>query len=360
MHLHLIAPFHTEVTQEYSHCAFTGLTHRFPKMVSLSGHLTTLYSNGENESEAEHHARILSRDELDALVPKNLSTEHRHTARTDSEHYRLFHERLRVALRERVQYGDIICHPFGNAHASLVSEIPQAFHLETGVGYDCDNFGAHRIFGSHAWRHYILGKYQREASDFEWAIHHYYDGEDWTVRPRHGTYLLYLGRAMASKGMAHLKTVAALSGRKVLVVGQQEPGVTQAFAHENLIFLPPVQGKERDELLGKALAVLMPTRYVEPFGGVAAEAQMCGTPVIASAFGGMTESVEHGVTGFHVHSAGDMLAAIDQVSDLDRLEISQLARRRFGLASRSKEYNKVFGLISEIPHDGWYTKRGFL
>lgn len=73
-------------------------------------------------------------------------------------------------------------------------------------------------------------------------------------------------------------------------------------------FHPPLRRADLWEALGTATAALCLSRWDEPFGMVAAEAQAAGTPVIASRLGGLIEVVQDEVTGYLVPPA-DVAAA---------------------------------------------------
>jgi len=64
--------------------------------------------------------------------------------------------------------------------------------------------------------------------------------------------------------------------------------------------------------MAHAAVVLFPARWAEPFGMAAAEAQACGTPVVAFRCGALGEVIADGVTGFLV-PPDDIAAAAEAV-----------------------------------------------
>jgi glycosyltransferase involved in cell wall biosynthesis len=130
---------------------------------------------------------------------------------------------------------------------------------------------------------------------------------------------VFAGRLSPEKGTAEAIDIASAAGLSIDVYGdaydvryardqiaprQARPGVRiqQAIPRASLW-----------TAMSRAAVVLNPVQWDEPFGMVAAEAQACGTPVVAFRRGGLTEIVEDGVTGFLV-PPGDLQAAAEAVA----------------------------------------------
>ena len=88
----------------------------------------------------------------------------------------------------------------------------------------------------------------------------------------------------------------------------------------NVEYAGYVDAAQRLELLRKAKALIHPCRYLEPFGMVLIEALACGTPVITCDWGGPSEIVENGVTGYCCRDMEEFLHAVRHVSDLNPIQ----------------------------------------
>jgi glycosyltransferase involved in cell wall biosynthesis len=97
-----------------------------------------------------------------------------------------------------------------------------------------------------------------------------------------------------------------------------------------------------------ALAVFSPTKTFEPFGNVACEAQMCGTPAITSDWGGFVETVENDWTGYRCRNVDQMTKALTKVASLSRGYIANEARAKWGLYRKSVEYEEYFSHLASL------------
>ncbi|HEY6312042.1 MAG TPA: glycosyltransferase [Streptosporangiaceae bacterium] len=121
-----------------------------------------------------------------------------------------------------------------------------------------------------------------------------------------GTGALFAGRLSPEKGAAEAIDIACVAGLPIDVYGDVYDA---AYSHEQIDprrAWPGVtihRGVPRASLweaMARAAVVLYPARWDEPFGLAAAEAQACGTPVVAFRRGALSEVIMDGVTGFLV------------------------------------------------------------
>jgi D-inositol-3-phosphate glycosyltransferase len=132
--------------------------------------------------------------------------------------------------------------------------------------------------------------------------------------------------------------------------GSQEPERLKALTvflgvSDVIEFLPPVPHEELSDWYRASDLVCVPS-YSESFGLVALEAQACGTPVVATAVGGLRTAVADGISGSLVdgHNPRAWSAVIS------RLLMEPERRLILGM-----------GAIEHASHFGWdTTARGML
>ena len=350
----MVGIFHTQHTAAYSHCAFTGKALRFPRMMQRQGYKVIEYSNAGSEGGADEHVEMMSAEEFADLFTRNETDFHGNDATVGSTGHQLFERRLIPALRERLEPQDIICHPFGHAHSQLMSEFPGHQHVETGIGYPTLMPGSFRIFESYAWMHYHQGKEGRNGKNYEWVVPNYYDLDDWEPNYEPGEYLAFLGRITPLKGIDTIKAIADHSPWPIVLHGQGDP---TPWCHPNIEYRGPITGRVRSDFLRNARALLAPTVFTEPFCGMAVEAMLCGTPVVAVDYGAMTETVIEGVSGYHCHTLQDWVDGINSVGGLDRRTIADIARSKWSLEACGRRYDKIFQQLNDLYSGGWYQMR---
>jgi len=161
--------------------------------------------------------------------------------------------------------------------------------------------------------------------------------------------LVFLGRIEPIKGTAIAIEVAKKANKKLIIAGNIPPEhqdyfdeKIKPFLNEQIVYIGTVNDQQKNELLGKALAFLMPIQWNEPFGIVMAEAMACGTPVLGFGRGSVPEVITHGVTGFISKNENEMIEQVALCHNLDRKKIRKVAEERFSDEKISQDYLKLY------------------
>lgn len=143
-------------------------------------------------------------------------------------------------------------------------------------------------------------------------IHILYAGNLWWGK---GPQLLIEALPTIVRAFPERSLAVALAGQGPLQ-GPLEQRIRELGLERLVCFKGQVQRDELDVLMAEADVVVVPSIVQEPFGRVALEALMAGTPVVVASRGGLPEIVEDGITGIVVHPDPQQIA--DAVSKVLR------------------------------------------
>ena len=149
-------------------------------------------------------------------------------------------------------------------------------------------------------------------------VNQYHEVEDASVLQKYGIrtdkpYVLFVGRMTRQKGLLYLLKAAAkldADAQLVLCAGDADTPEMKAEleglvaslkqSRSDVVWIPGMLSREETIALYSQAAVFCCPSIYEPFGIINLEAMACGTPVVASAVGGIKEVVVHGETGYLV------------------------------------------------------------
>ena len=164
--------------------------------------------------------------------------------------------------------------------------------------------------------------------------------------------LVFLSRIEPIKG-AHLAiAIAKKSSRKLILAGNRvETGSAKGYwqreiephlGQERIIYIGEVDDQQKNELLGKAAALIVPVQWDEPFGIVFAEALACGTPVISCPRGALPEIIEDGKDGFLIRDEAEGAEAVRKISQIRRESCRKKAEEKFSIRAGVDRYIQIY------------------
>jgi glycosyltransferase involved in cell wall biosynthesis len=348
--LQVVGMPHTAESKDYGQCAFTQKVRKFLRMFPNSYH----YGNEGSDAPSKEFIQIFSKKDQERLFGSNKWFKQGEIYSIDYNpnlpYWVEFNAKVISEMARRIKPNDIICLITGSS--KMVAEaFPNNITVEFGVGYE-GVFSKYKVFESYAWMHTIygwkMGAANANGSFYDDVIWNYFEKEDFPESDGKGDYLLWIHRPVARKGLEIAKQIAKRTGIKLIVAGAEK------VDGENVEWVGYADYKKRGELLAHARALIMPTLYIEMFGGAHMESMMCGTPIITTDWGVFTETNIQGKTGFRCRTMKEFCEAVEKVKLLDRKFIRNYAQSNCSLEVTKPKYQRYFDRIQSLNGNDWY------
>lgn len=361
MRFHVVNLVHTQTTNEYCPCAYTAKVVKFCQMMKSLGHTVYLYGSEDNDAECDEFIPcITKKEQIETLGDNDWKTKFfKVDWNPNHKSWQIMNSRAIQAMTTRLEPRDFICVIGGNCQQQIAAAFPAHVTVEFGIGYR-GVFSKFRVFESYFWMGHIYGLLKQDnGSWYDAVIPNYFDVSQFAIRPKKD-YFLYFGRIVPRKGLQVVADIAERLKVKVLVCGQgklNDPsagwdncGITSQY----LEHVGTADIKKRKKLMSEAIACFMPTYYLEPFGGVAVEAQLSGTPVISSDWGAFPETVLHGKTGYRCRTLDHFVWAAKNAHKLKPQDCRDWAVANYGQDKIKMMYQEYFSMIHNLGKRGWY------
>jgi glycosyltransferase involved in cell wall biosynthesis len=349
MRFHLLANPNVQTTGAYSLDGFCAATIKFARLLKDLGHTVILYASEENEAPCDELVTVITKEEQETVLDGS------------PYQYAAFNELLPLwvlangrIIREiglRKQSRDFICSIGGTSQKPVADAHPDLMFVEYSVGY-ISSFSKYRVFESHVWRHCTHGfQDDQQGRFFDDVIPYFFDEKLFPYPREKEPFVLYVGRLTEKKGIGIACKAAALAGVQLKVIGHGNVDLVTDGAE----YLGVLSDEDRNEWLARAGALICPTLYLEPFGSMAVEAQLAGTPVVSTNFGAFVETVEHGRTGYRCNYMGEFVQALHDARHLDNAYIRDRAVRLYSIAAAAPQYQRYFERLMLLWWKGFDT-----
>jgi glycosyltransferase involved in cell wall biosynthesis len=188
------------------------------------------------------------------------------------------------------------------------------------------------------------------------VIHHGLSPARYPPSPSDDGYLTHIGRYAEQKGTHLAIDIAQAAGMELKLAGRQHPKDQEYFREEiaprlratGILDLGEVDHERKVVLLRGARALLCPLQWEEPFGLVAVEAMLCGTPVLGFRRGSFPEIIDEGVTGYLAEpdDVEELIGRAKRIDGFDRAACAGRARERFSTKAMTSRYEALYRAVA--------------
>jgi glycosyltransferase involved in cell wall biosynthesis len=359
---HLLGLAHLPTVKEISCCAYTQKNLKLSKMLMDLGHEVFFYGVEGSEVCCTEMVECLSeKRRISVYGDYDIKSNFFKGDGSDAA-YQSFNMKAIEEIRKRAVKSDFLLLSMGRWQEPIVKSVADIGMkaVEAGIGYE-GTFADFRVYESYAWMHNLYGAQKIiDGRYYDAVIPNYFDVDDFPYQESKSDYVLYIGRLVKRKGLEIAVEATRRAGKQLIVAGQGSlKSPNEGFDYskaEHVKHVGSVGPSERAELMGSAQCVLVPTYYLEPFGGVAVEAQMCGTPVITSDWGAFTENMVHGMTGYRCRTIEEFVWAIDACKNIDPNVCRNWAVTNYSTTRVARMYQEYFERLNRLSSGGFYAE----
>ena len=325
LRFHILGIPHTITGPEWSVCPFTTKVWKFAKMMKERGHYIVHYGHEDSNVACDEHVTLITNTDFkNAYGDYNWREKGLYYYQNNNDLCHIKFNRLAIPeIKKRLEMGDYVLCFWGKGHEEVGKTLhkdERAIVIEPGVGYSLDQTFAHfKIFESYASFHQFLGKTNNDPSWYNAVVPLVSDINQFCVKSQRKEYFLHLGRIDKCKGLDIVVQACNYLNVKLKVAGTPIDGLEKlnVTLGDNIEYIGCVGIEERRELLSNAKAFMQLSTYAEPFGCAVVEAMLSGCPVITSDWGGFSETVLHGKTGYRVRNFDQLIWAMQNIDNID-------------------------------------------
>jgi len=343
MVFHCLSVPYSATKKEISLCAFTQKVYKFCEEMTKRGHTVYHYGHEDSQVKCTEHITVTN-DEILKKSYKDLNKwkTSGFNQSVETEAVKIFNDNCIKELNNKIKSPNefILCW-FGFAHDQCTKHFAnKAIVVEPSIGYD-SMFAQIKIFETYAQMHKMHGRLKTQIEfNNEFVVYPGFKKEDFLFKKDKSNVALFLGRILEPKGAKAAYDMCNSIGQEIYFAGPNILGLKDSKYCKMLGFIGP---DERKKLLSEAKFLLAPSLFIEPCNWTVIEAQFSGTPTITTNFGGFTETVNQGNTGFRCSTYEEFKFSIQKgYKQINPENCLKHAVHNFTIEKQCNQYESIF------------------